>query len=409
MFAESPLLFTSETWSLILLGLFLALGAWNVWLNTRLKRARSFENELRAVVGLRLDERFRADDPGLGTALLNALQARLPDIVNQQVSTPSSRVQAVLAERLAQQVERSDPQFDALLGDRLQNRVQEIFVAPGDHGGWFEAIDDKLCERIDARAADPGADCARAMAEKIDVALQGRLEAIFDEPDNYSSWFEEIDGKLCEAILTRIDHLDDAQMDTFVAEQVFARVQTMFENPDDHEGLFEAVDEKLTDRILKQIAKLPDETATRMDAVIRDALVQEVEHIFDDPETYEDTLTTIDEQLGQRISRMLNHPTPELQEMLEGPIREGLASRLGLIFDNPDDYEALLEQVDEQLGKRIERRLREELARGAEGLIEQLVVEQVRDKVRARVEGRRESLDLAIDNRIARHNGEGKE
>jgi hypothetical protein len=357
MFAETAGDFGTSALSLAIFVLLLLLGAWNIWLNSRLRQARSLEEELHALVGRRLGDRLDADDPAFTRALEQALRDRLPEVIQHEVESPDSALHAALAQRLTRQLDpRDDEALGARLREQLLDRVSAIFAAPGD----FEGL------------------------------------------------FDEIDGKLGERILARVEPIaDDPRIASLTGERLFARLEQMFDRPEDHEGLFESVDEKLGECILRQAGKLPDEAAARLEAAIRDALVAEVQYIFENPQDYEGIVETIDEQLGQRVTRLAGHPSPELQEAMEGPIRGGLAGRLHEIFANPDDHEGLLEEVDGQLGKRIERRLREELARGGDGLIEQLVVEALRERVRGRLEGRRESLDLTIDTRIARHNGEG--
>jgi hypothetical protein len=340
-----------------LLVLFLLLAAWNIWLNTRLRQARSLHEELHALVGRRLGDRLDADDPSLARALEDAFRDRLPDLIKQEVESPSSPLHAALEHRITRLLERGD---DAEMSAAVQQQ------------------------------------------------LLGRVTTMFAEPGEFEGLFDRIDTRLGESILARVEaSADDSRVAAVVGERVLARVEGMFENPDDFEGLFSSLDEKLGERVLRLAGKLPEETAARMDATIRDALVAQVAYIFDNPDDYESLVETIDEGLGQRITRLLGHPSPELQQALEGPARAGLAGRMEAIFASPDDYEDLIGEVDELLGKRIDRRLREELAKGSDGLIEQLLVEALRERVRGRLDGRRESLDLSIDTRITKHQGEG--
>jgi hypothetical protein len=312
---------------------------------------------LHAFVGRRLGDRLDADDPALARSVEEACRERLPEIIKHEVESPSSPLHAALAQRLTRQLEQGD---DA------------------------------------------------ALAATVREQLLGRVTTMFASPRQFADLFEQIDGRLGEQILAKVEAgVDDPRVAAVVGEQVLARVEDMFDNADEHEGLFESLDEKLGERVLRLAGKLPEETAARMDATIRDALVAQVSYIFDNPDDYESLVETIDEGLGQRITRLLGHPSPELQEALEAPARAGLAGRMEEIFANPDDYEELIGEVDELLGKRIERRLREELAKGTDGLIEQLLVEALRERVRGRLDGRRESLDLSIDTRISKHQGEG--
>jgi hypothetical protein len=348
----------SSTLTVVLLVLFALLAVWNIWLNTRLRQARSLHEELHALVGRRLGDRLDANDPAFARALEDAFRERLPSIINQEVESPSSALHIALSQRLARQLEQGDD-------ESLQTKMREQVL--------------------------------------------GRVTTIFASPENFEELFARIDGKLGERILARVEtSADEARIADVVGEQLFARVEEMFDNPDDFEELFGSLDEKLSERILRLASKLPEETAARMDATIRDALVAQVGYIFENPDDYESLVETIDEGLGQRMTRLLGHPSPELQQALEEPIRAGLAGRLEEVFANPDDHEDLLAEVDELLGKRIERRLREELTRGGDGLIEQLLVEALRERVRGRVDGRRESIDLSIDTRMARHQGEEK-
>ena len=392
--------------TLAIFALLLLLGVWNVWLNRRLRLARSFEDEVRALIGQRLGDRLDPRDPAFAAAVEAGLQAHLPEVIKREVESPSSALHTALADKLAREMTRGeDEALDARVRDALLGRIGTILAAPGDFADLFEEIDGKLGERMASRAGD----ATPAMVEAIDAGLRGRIVKIFETSDDFGELFEEIDVRLGERVSARIEVAEDGvRIDGLIAEQLHARVKAMFDNPESHEDLFETVDEKLGERIVRSIGRLPEDAASRMDSNIRDALVAEVQYIFDNPENYETLVETIDEQLGQRICRLLSHPSPELQQGLEEPIRAGLTRRLGEIFANPEEHEGLVEGIDEGLGKRIDRRIRDELAPG-DGLLDRLIAEALRERVRERVETGRESLDQAIDTAIRKQHGDRNE
>lgn len=473
--------------SMFTLLLLILLGGWNVWLNARLReilrdstqmrehvdvirQSRSFEQELRDVVRLKVGDRFDAQSPTDLAALDESLKSRLPGLIRRELEQPSPELEAKyrqriirladdrldailvtltddlavglkqraqrlldtrdeslwqpidarLAERMAQFVDKLDFNRDEDLNGRirrcLQSRVEMLFEDPESDvsSTLFEDVDARLSERISARLEEPGKECERELQLRIDAGLMQRLDTLVENADEHEDLFAEVDSKLGDHILTRAEEIlstsgdDLLRLDERIIPQIAGRINAIFDDPENHESLFESIDEHLSERILKLADRLPEETAERIDESILAGLVSEIEELFDAPENHEDLFESIDEALGKRITRLVDHPPAELKEKMDEEVNTGLVARVSGMFDDPDDYESMSD-VDEQLGKRIERRLREELARGAEGLIDQTIYDSLKKRVGQRFDerSRREGLDMIIDTRITKATDNG--
>jgi predicted negative regulator of RcsB-dependent stress response len=462
MFAMSSAEVMPLALSLVLLILFILLGGWNVWLNARLRdllrdsaalqqnidalrQVKTFEQELRDVVRLRLGERFDTQSSSDLALLDEALKARLPALIRRELEQPSAelessmraklfrqaadrigdvigamgdRVQGALQQRLARLIDDSDDewweQLDERLGERvaaliasldtakdvelesrirvkLVRRLEELFEDPDAYSDWFEDIDARLGDRVCRHAEDPSEECVAEMSQMMDRSLRDRLETIIENSDEYEDLFSDVDGKIGEILLERIDDFvsdEDSeihgQMIALVGEQVIERAKNIFEDAENYESFFETIDERLCERILRFTERLPEELADTIDERIHQGLITEVDHLFEQPDSHEDLFLNIDESLGKRISRLIDHPPTELKERLDERVSQGLSLRLQAMFEKPEDYSEALGEVHEQLAKRIERRLREELARGNEGLIERIMADEVGKQISAK-------------------------
>jgi hypothetical protein len=372
-----------------------------------LRPARSLHDELSQLLGKTINSRLDALGADELTLLDQAIRQRLPELVAPVLQNASPRFSSAFAAAVEEQTLAHLPAALAAAGPRigaaLEQRLQ-VALADADSDVW-EQIDDRLGRRLVALAETLPAEALARLDARAGAALLGRAVEMLASPDDFTDLFERIDAALQEQILGTVEEPPEECVQAIAARTaagMAARVADIFDNPGDHDDLFERLDEKLGERILAAADDPPDETARQLDERICADLVDEINHICDNPGEHTELYENLDEKLGGRMLELAGDPPPEVEQRLAERLEAGLLAEVDHLFENRDEQEELFADLDEKLGQHLRRRLRDELSSGRGGRVEAALDERLRAHVRARLEAADlTELDRLLDQRLA--------
>jgi len=351
-----------------------------------------------------LPEALAAAGPRIGAALEQRLQTALadPEKAWERIDDRLGRRLVALAETLPAE---ATARLDARAGAALLARAEEMLASPDDFADLFERIDAALQEQILGTVEEPPEECVQAIAARTAAGMAARVADIFDNPGEHDELFERLDEKLGDRVVELAGDPDDetaGKLEDRICAGLLARLDHICDNPGEHESLYESIDEKLGERMLELAGDPDDETARKLEERICADLVDEVNHICDNPGEHTELYESIDEKLGGRILELATDPPPEVGQRLAERLEAGLLAEVDHLFEHRDEQEELFADLDEKLGGHLRRRLRDELSGGRGGRVDAALDELLRAHARARLEAADlTELDRLLDQRLA--------